>query len=50
VAKGYPTRPEAKAVPECKACGSQRFRETPRGLRCEDCLAPAEDPFRQGAG
>lgn len=46
MAKGYPARQEAAVIPECRSCGSFRFRETPRGLRCEDCHARLEDPFK----
>jgi hypothetical protein len=46
MAKGYPARQEASVIPECRSCGSFRFRETPRGLRCEDCHTRLEEPFR----
>jgi tRNA(Ile2) C34 agmatinyltransferase TiaS len=46
MAKGYPARQEATVLPECKSCGSSRFREAGRGLRCEDCDARLEDPFK----
>jgi hypothetical protein len=46
MAKGYPARQEATVLPECKSCGSGRFRETMRGLCCEDCDARLEDPFK----
>lgn len=46
MAKGYPARQEATVLPECRACGSHLFRETARGLRCEDCEATLLDPFK----
>lgn len=46
MAKGYPARQEATVLPECQACGSGRFREDLRGLRCEDCGARLKDPFQ----
>lgn len=46
MAKGYPARQEATVLPECRSCGSVRFRESKRGLRCEDCDARLDDPFK----
>lgn len=48
MAKGYPVHPESTLLPECSACGSQRFREAPGGLHCEDCGATQSDPFSLG--
>jgi hypothetical protein len=45
MAKGYPARQETTVLPECSACGSDRFREAHGGLRCEDCDLPLRDPF-----
>ena len=48
MAKGYPARQESAVLPECRACGSARFREDPLGLRCEDCESVLRDPFATG--
>jgi hypothetical protein len=45
MAKGYPVRPEPDVIPECHACGSSRFHEDARGLRCDDCSAVLREPF-----
>jgi hypothetical protein len=46
MAKGYPARQETTVLPECLKCGSMRFRESPKGLVCEDCGTPLRDPFK----
>ena len=45
MAKGYPVRPETQLLPECRQCGSGRFRDEGPTLRCEDCGSRQLDPF-----